>query len=474
MEDHKITILVVDDEKLVRDVLSKILTAQGYQTLTAEDGASALKLNQSHSIDITLLDDHLPDTHGIELMDRLKSQSPFMLFIMITGYGTIERAVEAMSAGAWDFISKPVTANMLIEKVQRIEEVCILRREKDYRTRVLQGEFEFPGVIGPSQVMKSIYESILRASENDLPVLIEGETGSGKEYIAEAIHLNSKRRSKPFVIMDCTATPSSLIESVLFGSTKGAFTGAVERNGLLKEADSGTLFLDEIGEIELEMQPKLLRGLETKRFRPVGSTKEVESNFRLLCATNRNLKEEIKNSNFRMDLYYRISAQKISLPSLRDRKPDIPVLANHFLQEIAVQHGRSYKTLTPKAMQLLKAYSWPGNIRQLKFTIEAAYFNARDANIDVEDLNIDDKPSDSAIEKEAAPFGDISQDFKSYRESAILEAERHYVTALLEQSEGDIREAAKMAGLTRESFYRIISRCGVSATDFRPGKSNDE
>jgi DNA-binding NtrC family response regulator len=333
-------------------------------------------------------------------------------------------------------------------------------------------DFAFSGVVGPSASMQPVYESILRAANSSLPVLVEGETGTGKEYIAEAIHLNSKRNANPFVIMDCTATPSSLIESTLFGSTKGAFTGAVERKGLLEAANEGTLFLDEVGEIELEIQPKLLRCLETKRFRPVGATKELKSNFRIICATNRDLLQETKSNNFRQDLYYRISALRINVPPLREHASDIPVLANYFLQEIAEEEGSEPIAFSQAAIERLTRYSWPGNIRQMKFVVENAFFSRTDNLIEEQHLFLEGESSPPSIQSEPEPEleEDLDKDFKSYREDAVVQAEKKYIFTLMEKAGGDVRQAAKHAGLTREALYRVMSRCGLSPADFRKKK----
>ncbi|MBD3265160.1 AAA domain-containing protein, partial [bacterium] len=336
-------------------------------------------------------------------------------------------------------------------------------------TKVLNRDFAFSGVVGPSASMQPVYESILRASTSSLPVLIEGETGCGKEYIAESIHLNSKRQDKPFIILDCTATPSSLIEATLFGSTKGAFTGAIERKGLLEAANAGTLFLDEIGEIDPDIQPKLLRCLETKTFRPVGSTKESKSDFRIICATNRDLLSETKTGNFRQDLYYRLSALRISIPPLREHSSDIPVLARHFLQEIA-QEQEEPVDFTPDALQALSRFAWPGNIRQLKFVVENAFFSRQGEAIDVGNLALDEDRGPE-LENEQEGMGireeDLEKDFKSFRDEAVMSVEKQYIEQMLERAEGDVREAAKLAGLTREALYRVMSRCGISPANYR-------
>lgn len=465
---QSISILVVDDDDLVRKMLTDLLVSRGYETHHAPHAAAALLAVESAPVDIALIDLQLPDMDGIELMLRLRERIPSVLCLIITGFGTIERAVEAMQAGAWDFIPKPVTSGMLLEKIGRIESYCQLRREHDVRRKVLYKEFFFSGVIGASPIMRPVYEDILRAAQSSLPVLIEGETGSGKEFIAEAIHLNSNRKSRPYVVMDCTATPHSLIESALFGSTKGAFTGAIDQKGLLQAADGGTLVLDEIGEIALDIQPKLLRCLETKRFRPVGSTKELSSDFRILCCTNRDLAAETKKGKFRADLFYRISAVRITVPPLRERPSDIPLLARHFLQVVSREHEREEMDFTPESLQLLCRQEWPGNIRQLKFTIETAFFQSRGRWITPEHLQLDGQPAARPAEvSEPLAAADLQKDYKTFRESAIVQAERRYVTALLERHHGDVRLAAKQAGLTREALYRVMSRCGVSPGQFR-------
>ncbi len=460
-------VLLVDDDDIVRQVIQEILDSIGYETLDASDGSQAVELASQHPIDIALLDYILPDTNGIELMNRIKEIVPNVLSIMITGEGSIERAVKAMQAGAWDFLTKPITFDMLQEKIGRVEEYCLLRREHDYRHKVLERDFEFSGVVGPSPAMQPVYEGILRAAQSSLPVLIEGETGAGKEFVAEAIHLNSARKDKPFVIMDCTATPQSLVESVLFGCTKGAFTGAVERRGLLKEADKGILFLDEIGEITTEIQPKLLRCLETKKFRPLGASKDISSDFRIICATNRDLKAMTQEDQFRSDLFYRISAHKIIVPPLRERPSDIPVLVRYFIKQIASEHDQEEIHIDTEALRMLCAYHWPGNVRQLKFVIETAFFYSSDKTIRREHIHLEDSPVRDQLDKLDSLLPNTQVNLKTYRDEVVAKAERIYLNALLEESQGDVRKAAKQAGLTREAFYRVMTRCGLSAGNYR-------
>jgi DNA-binding NtrC family response regulator len=462
-----ITILVVDDDVQIRQMFTKLLTEYEYSVMPAGSGQEAIDLIKENTPDIALLDYELPDISGIELISKLKEISPSILCLIITGFGTIERAVEAMQSGAWDFIAKPITSNMLLEKLERVKEFCELRNEHNVLSKSLTHDFKFSGVLGKSTAMQPVYENILRAAESHLPVLIDGETGVGKEYIADAIHLNSKRAGKPYVVMDCTATPESLIESTLFGSTKGAFTGSVERKGLLQAADGGSLLLDEVGEIAIDIQPKLLRCLETKSFRPVGSTKECTSDFRIICSTNRDLLSQTEKGEFRTDLFYRISAQRINIPSLRDRSSDIPMLAQHFINDISQDNNRSDMSFTPGALQALTQNEWPGNIRQLKFVIEASYFRARSNQITLEDLNIETKGTQASQDEITTITPKLDVDFKSFREEAILNAERSYLVALLEKHNGDVRLSAKQAGLTREALYRVMSRCDLSPAQFR-------
>lgn len=471
-QESPLSVIVVDDDDLVRETFEAILKDAGYRIITASNANRAMQLIQREAIDIAVVDLVIGEDNGIDLIKRFREIAPQIVSIMVTGYGTIERAVEAMQAGAWDFITKPFSPNMLIEKLERIKEYCVLRREHDFRRKVLNREFAFSGVVGPSTAMQGVYELVLRSAQSNLPVLIQGETGTGKEFIAEAIHLNSKRKDKPYVVMDCTSIPTTLMESALFGCAKGAFTGAVDRKGLLETAHLGTLFLDEVGEIDIEMQPKLLRCLETGRFRPVGATKEACSNFRIICATNRDLLEEVEAGRFRRDLYYRLSAMQIHVPLLRERPSDIPILAKHFAQRIAIEHGRPDVTLSPDAMAYLAANSWPGNIRQLRFVIESAFFNCPDERIGPENLHIEGRRpelNDDDVQLGSLPRISFDQDYKTYREEANLVAERAYLEALLGEMEGDVRKAAQKAGITREALYRIMAKCEVSASDYREG-----
>lgn len=461
-----ITVLLVDDDVLVLDTLKTILEQSGYSIYAASDHTSALEIISAFSVDVAIIDLMLGKENGIELMKKIREKIPNLLTIIVTGFGTIEKAVEAMHQGAWDFISKPVTSGILLEKLERLEEICNLRRGHDYRRKVIDRNFEFSGVIGPSQIMAPVYEAVLRAANSSLPVLIEGETGSGKEFIAEAVHLNSQRKSHPYVVMDCTATPNTLIEATLFGSAKGAFTGAVERKGLLEAAHRGSLFLDEVGEIEADIQPKLLRCLETGRFRPVGATKETVSDFRIICATNRDLHAETKAGSFRTDLFYRISAVRISLPPLRERIDDIPVIAQQILLRISEDNERRIE-LAPEALKCLCAYSWPGNIRQMRFVIESAFFQCDSSKIGPQHLALDGAVTPQAATEPAPLVVDVSQDFKSFRDDSLLRAETAYIKQLLDETGGDVRDAASKAGLTREAMYRVMSRCGLSASDFR-------
>lgn len=471
--DETLSILVVDDDELVRKSFEEILRTKDHQVFTAANSEEALQLVGDEPLDVALIDLMLGNENGIELMTKIQEINPSILSMIVTGYGTIERAVEAMQKGAWDFLTKPFSPNMIIEKLNRIQEYCHLRREHDYRRKVINLEFAFSGIVGPSQTMQTVYEQVLRASQSTLPVLVQGETGSGKEFIAEAIHLNSKRKDKPYVVMDCTAIPDSLMEGTLFGSTRGAFTGAVDRKGLLEAADGGTLLLDEVGEIDLDMQPKLLRCLETGRFRPVGATKESKSNFRIICATNRELATEVEEGRFRKDLFYRISAMRITVPSLRERSSDIPVLANHFLETITQENNTPSVRFSPAALEVMKRYSWPGNTRQLRFVVESAYFQRTGDLIEPHHLHLEggeEAHDPHAVEAGVSmtlPTQPQEVDFKTYRENAIQQAERSYVESLLRETGGDVREAANMAGLTREAFYRVLSRCNISASDYR-------
>ena len=380
-------ILVVDDEESMREGCIQTLTEEGYKALAAENGNCGLEMAKGESFDLVILDLRMPGLHGLDVLKTLRDDNPDIVVIVITGYATIESAVEAMKRGAYDFLPKPFTPEALIEIVKRgwekrrlaLENVC-LRLELDGR-----GGRDL--VIGRSSAMAGVAELVRKVAPTDSTVLISGETGVGKELVASAIHRASGRRDKPFVVVDCGTLAETLFESELFGHVKGAFTGAIEtKHGKFELANGGTIFLDEIANVGTNIQAKLLRVIQEREVAKVGSSQKIEVDLRIIAATNRDLRNEIQQGNFREDLFYRLNVVPIHVPSLRERREDIPVLVEHFLKKVGGKRNRTGMRISGEAMRLLERYEWPGNVRELENTIERAVIVAQKDAIQPEDL----------------------------------------------------------------------------------------
>lgn len=363
-------ILIVDDREDFRDILSDRLMVHGYETLTASDGLKALEKVKEVSPELVLLDIELPDLSGLEVLSRIKREYPETLVIMITAYGTIQRAVEAMKQGAYDFIQKSDDLDIIRIKVDKALERQLLVRENEYLRLELEGEYN--EIIGKSQKMMDVLRTIEKIASSDVTVLITGESGTGKELVARALHENSPRSSQSFIVANCTAIQPTLIESEIFGHERGAFTDAKTRRlGKMELADGGTLFLDEIGDMAYELQPKLLRAIQEKEFERVGGSGPIKTDVRFVAATNRDLAKAIREGKFREDLFYRLDVVNIQLPPLREIREDIPLLAEYFLKKHSAALGKEGVQITDEAMELLTNYSWPGNTRQLQNCIKS-------------------------------------------------------------------------------------------------------
>ena len=364
-------ILVVDDEESIREFLDIMLRKEGYEVALAEDGQQALGLLKNRSFDMVISDLQMPNLNGVELLREVKSQYPDILFMLITAFGTTESAVEAMKLGAYDYITKPFK----IDEVRLIIKNALRAQNLEVENRTLKKqlnkEYSFQNFIGNSDAMHRIFDLIKRVAQAPTNILIVGESGTGKEMVAKAIHYNSPLKDKPFVTVNCGAIPENLMESEMFGHKKGSFTGAVaDKVGMFEVADEGILFLDEVGELPLNIQVKLLRALQERVIRRVGATEDTKIDVRIIAATNRNLEEMIKKGEFREDLYYRLNVIKIETPPLRDRKDDIPILANHFLKKYNDSMTRKISGISAEAMELLKKYDYKGNVRELENIIE--------------------------------------------------------------------------------------------------------
>ena len=376
------TILIVDDEETARTFVSEALRDAGYETFQAGDLAQARKVLDAGQADIVLLDVNLPDGSGLTLLDRIGRENPSPPVIMITAYGEVEIAVEAMKLGAQDFLQKPLDFERLLKAVERAREMVGLRRELALLRQATHGDVEW--VAGESPAMLRVVDEAKRAASAAASVLITGETGTGKEVLAQAIRNWGSRRDKPFVPINCAALPDTMIESELFGHEAGAFTGAQKRKpGLIEVADTGVLFLDEISSTKMDMQAKLLRVLDEQRFRRVGGVNEIAVDIQILAASNRDLPGMIRDGHFREDLYYRLKVVDLHLPPLRERVGDIPALVGMFIRQFNQRTGQGITGITPRAIDALKAHPWPGNIRELRHTIERAVLFCDDELIDL-------------------------------------------------------------------------------------------
>lgn len=379
------TVLIVDDEDTARNFISEALGDAGYEALEAGTLAEANKIVDTGAADIVLLDIQLPDGSGLSLLDRLALENPRPPVILITAFGEIDTAVEAMKKGAQDFLQKPLDLERLLQAIERSSEVVALRRELDLLRRSSTGDTEM--VVGETPAMARVMREAERAAAASVSVLITGETGTGKEVLARTIHSLGPRADKPFIPINCAALPETMIESELFGHEAGAFTGAQKKKpGLIEIADGGILFLDEISSTRPEMQAKLLRVLDEHKFRRVGGVKEIAVDVQILAASNRDLPSMIEEGAFREDLYYRLKVVDLHLPPLRDRIVDIPALAGNFIRQINLRVGGTIEGITPRALEALKAHTWPGNIRELRHVIERAILFCDEQLIDLAHL----------------------------------------------------------------------------------------
>lgn len=383
------TILIVDDEKNYLLVLSAVLEEEGYEVLTTLNGAEALEIRKTSDIDLVLTDMKMPEMDGIELLENIKQKDPDLPVIMMTAHGTVDKAVEAMQKGAYSYILKPFDNERLILYVKKaISMYQVVKENRRLRDAVVS-QYRFGNIIGKSKSMRDVFTTIQKVAPSGATVLIEGDSGTGKELVAKSIHFNSARRDNPFVAVNCSALAETLLESELFGHEKGAFTGAISsKKGRFELADGGTLFLDEIGELSQNLQVKLLRVLQEKNFERVGGVRPVSVDIRVLAATNKVIKEEMQHGRFREDLYYRLNVVHIALPALKDRKEDIRLLVNHFINKYSDERKFSVpvKGVEPEVDRLFYAYSWPGNVRELENVIERVMILCANEMITVDDL----------------------------------------------------------------------------------------
>ncbi len=446
-------ILVVDDEQIIRESISFLLRKEGFAVEEAANGKEAYGKVAAEPFDIVVTDLEMPVMKGIELLNKISEVSPQTLVIIITAYGSLETAITALRKGAIDYILKPVEFDELLVKVRRLLDYKKLIVENQVLRRELQREYDFTAMVGKSPAMQRVFETIKTVAVTDSTVLITGRSGTGKELVARAIHFNSPRGSKPFIAVNCGAIPETLFESELFGHKKGAFTGAVaDKEGYFKACESGTLFLDEISETPLQLQVKLLRVIEQKEFTPVGSSRSMTANVRLVASTNRDLGEEVNAGKFREDLYYRLNVVEIRLPSLAERREDIPALVEHFVDKYRREMKKNVKGVDNDLMRLLMNREWKGEIRELENTIERAVIFSKDEFISLQDLP-GLNPSDAATQ--------MLDDTKSLEEAKNA-FERQYILMVLRKNNFDKGKAAQSLKLSLSSLYRRIKELGIT------------
>jgi len=446
-------ILVVDDDSNFLKLIRMRLELANYEVATVVNEDEAIAKVREETFAVSIVDLKLVHRDGISLMEEMHSINPYMPIIILTAHGSIESAVEAMKKGAFNFLNKPFDPEELLLQIEKAMENQRLVSEVRRLEGLLNERYDFQNIIARSEKMQKVLELVSRVAGTDSTIYISGESGTGKEVIAKAIHLASERRDKPFVAINCAAIPETLLESELFGHEKGAFTDAKRSyQGLFAQSHQGTIFLDEIGDMSRSIQAKLLRVLQEKKFYPLGSGKPVEVDVRVIVATNRDLEAAVKNGSFREDLFYRIHVVPIDLPPLRERKEDIPPLAEHFLKKISQRMKKEIKGLSAMAMQKLMLYDWPGNVRELENTIEHAVAITQ---------------NDVISEGIVLPTKDLpAKSLKPFKE-AVEEFKRGYVVRLLEFTKGNVSKAAGLAGKYRADFYNLVKKHNLKPEDFK-------
>jgi two-component system response regulator PilR (NtrC family) len=460
-------ILVVDDELSMREFLEILLENNGYDVTTANGGTDAVaKLNATETpFDLVLTDLKMPQVDGIQLLEFVKSHHPSVEVIMMTAFSTTETAIKAMKLGAFDYLSKPFKVDEVSVVVQRCLDKKELSRENQRLRDELSERYRFDNIIGKSREIRQVFQIIERVARTRTSVLINGETGTGKELVAKAVHYNSPRRDGPFIVVNCGAIPESLMESELFGHVKGSFTGATsDKRGLFQEAHNGSLFLDEIGELSMGLQVKLLRVLQERRVKPVGGTREHQVDVRIIAATNRDLSEEVREDRFRQDLFYRLNVIQVALPPLRERREDIPLLAGHFVDKYREEMGSSVRAIAPVVMDVLLRHPFPGNVRELENVIERAMTFELSDVLSIESLPpyiVERKPTFS-IDPGVVEIPPTGMDL----EGMLVQLERRYIVSALEKSGGVRTEAAKLLGMSFRSIRYKLDKFGITDDEF--------
>jgi len=442
-----LNLLIVDDERSVREVCREVAQSLGFNTSVADSAEHAYRMLDAQGIDVVMLDLKLPGVGGMEALRQIKERRPEAAIIVVTGYGTVQSAVQAMKNGAYDFVTKPFSMEELRLLLDRVSAHLKLKTENRILREKVKSKQGFGSIIGRAPEMEKLYRIIAKAAHSNHPVLIMGESGTGKEMVARAIHFSGPYRDKPFIPVDCGSLVPTLIESELFGYVKGAFTGAGQaKDGLLAIAEGGTAFLDEVGELPVDLQAKLLRAIQEKEIRPVGSTKRIPINVRILAATNRDLEQAVSQGAFRRDLYFRLNVLSLRIPPLRERRQDVPLLAGHFLERLTRSTGME-RMLSDDAMKAMLAYDWPGNVRELENCLERACALTTGPVIQVQDLP-------SSIHSASHALLDSGNG--SPKILPMAELEKQTILNTITQLNGDKLMAARMLGIGKTTLYRKL------------------
>ena len=455
-----VSVLIIDDDEGHAQAVADSLERIGCDCRMATSGTQGLELIESDNFDVIITDLRMDDVDGLTILSKAKTELPDAEVIVLTGHSSVHSAVTAMQGGAYTYLTKPLDIQELRGAVEKASERVRLIRRNIALNRRLDEKFGFEGVIGNSPAMHRVIDQLRNLAATDTTVLILGESGTGKELVARALHQNSPRKSKPFVPLNISALPESILESELFGHEPGAFTGAAsKRIGKIEHANGGTLFLDEVGEMPMETQIKLLRVLEDRKITRLGSNDEKAINVRLLAATNADLKKMVDDGTFRQDLYYRLSVVSITLPPLRERRGDIPLLIDHFLKDLQQRHGKTVAGVSGRARQALTTYEWPGNIRQLRNVVEGMLALDTDGSLDVDDLPDEIAPMVGEEDGNAVPIDASGSDVLIGR--PLDEVEAFYIARALEVTGGKREEAAKILGIGERTLYRKIKQYGL-------------
>lgn len=463
MDGASSKVLVIDDEAVIREGLRQTLSGEGYEVELAANGKIGLSRLQQSEFQVVISDLKMPGMHGIEVLKTIRVLQPDIPVIIMTGYATVDSAVEAMKNGAFDYVTKPFPPEQIIEKVHAAEQQAALASSN----KPDGGELSFEtcgAFVGISPAMQKVYQRILQVAPTNSTVLITGESGTGKELAARAIHQHSQRREKPFVAIDCNSLPETLLESELFGHIKGSFTGASQtKPGLFTVASGGTLFLDEISNLSMTTQAKLLRVLQQREVTPIGGTRSEPIDIRLIAATNRGLEELVEAGSFRDDLFFRLNIIPVDLPPLRKRQGDIALLINHFIKKFAEDVGKDIRGISPEARLALDNYAFPGNVRELENLIERAVVLAREEMISRADLELCDEQQDAELEF-SIPLNteELKENKRRARERAVEPVEKAFVYAALERNNWNITKAAEETGMLRPNFQAMLKRLGIS------------